>query len=96
MFDRLAADGSIGARKAAENFMTCNGADKPDMVNHPPHYTSGNIECIEAIKAALTPDEFRGYIKGNAIKYCWRERTKGGDESLRKAVWYLNRLTDGV
>lgn len=65
---------------------------KHDNVNHPKHYTAGGIECIEAIEAALTPEEFRGYIKGNAIKYAWRERHKGGDESLRKAMWYLDRL----
>ena len=62
-----------------------------DLVNHPPHYKQGNIECIDAIEAALTEEEFRGYCKGNALKYVWRERHKGQDESLRKAVWYLNR-----
>jgi hypothetical protein len=64
-----------------------------DMVNHPPHYRQGEIECIEAIEAALTPEEFQGYCKGNALKYVWRERHKGADESLRKAIWYLARLT---
>lgn len=65
-----------------------------DMVNHPPHYTQGDIECIDAIRAALTPDEFRGYCKGAAHKYIWRERHKGGDESLKKAVWYLNKAVE--
>ena len=64
-----------------------------DMVNHPPHYQSQNgIECIEAIRAQLTEEEFRGYCKGNCIKYIWRERQKGGDESVKKAVGYLNQL----
>lgn len=62
-----------------------------DNVNHPEHYTSGNVECIDAIQAALTEDEFRGYCKGNAIKYSWRERNKGGNEDLQKAVWYLTK-----
>jgi hypothetical protein len=65
------------------------------MVNHPPHYTQGGIECIDAIQAALTPEEFRGYCKGNALKYTWRERSKGQDESLKKATWYLTRLQKG-
>lgn len=69
-----------------------NDGDHYDTVNHPSHYTQGEIECITAIKAALTDDEFRGYVKGNILKYTWRERAKGGDESLRKARWYLNRL----
>lgn len=65
-----------------------------DMVNKPPHYRQGDIECIDAIRAALTPEEFRGYCKGNALKYVWRERHKGGAESLAKAVWYLGKLED--
>lgn len=62
-----------------------------DFVNHPPHYKQGGIECIDAIESALTPQEFRGYCKGNALKYIWREKHKGQDESLEKAIWYLNR-----
>ena len=38
---------------------------KEDNVNHPSHYTQGNIECIEAIKAALTPEEFRAHCDLN-------------------------------
>lgn len=67
-----------------------------DNVNHPAHYTNGGIECIDAIKEALTDDEFRGYVKGNVMKYLWRERHKNGDEDLKKAAWYLNRLVDGL
>lgn len=59
-----------------------------DNINHPSHYTQGGIECIEAIRAALTPEEFRGYCKGNIIKYAWRERGKGGDEDLMKITKY--------
>lgn len=63
-----------------------------DIVNHPAHYTASHIECIDAIESALTPDELRGYFKGNALKYVWRERNKGGDTDIRKASWYLARL----
>jgi len=65
-----------------------------DMVNQPPHYTAGGIECIDAIRAALTPEEFRGFCKGNAIKYSWREKLKGGDEDLKKAAWYLAKVIE--
>lgn len=63
-----------------------------DLVNSPPHYRQGGIECIDAIRAALTEEEFRGYCKGNALKYVWRERHKGGNESLLKADWYIAKL----
>ena len=64
-----------------------------DVVNHPAHYADGgSIECIEAIESALTDEEYRGYLKGNIQKYVWRERNKGGTESLKKAQWYLDRL----
>ena len=53
-----------------------------DNVNKPAHYRQGEIECIDAIRAALTPEEFRGYCKGNVLKYVWRERHKGGDTFL--------------
>ena len=66
--------------------------DRFDMVNEPPHYTQGGIECIDAIRAALTPEEFRGFCKGNALKYVWREKHKGGDEDMKKAGWYLNKV----
>jgi hypothetical protein len=66
-----------------------------DQINSPEHYR-GQIECIDAIQAALTPEEFRGFCKGNLIKYVWRERRKGGNESLEKAQWYVNRLLEGV
>ena len=63
-----------------------------ESVDHPSHYNQGGVECIDAIEAALTPEEFRGYCKGNAMKYVWRERRKGGSESVSKAAWYLARL----
>lgn len=68
-------------------------SDEADMVNHPPHYNSGSVECIEAIKAALTPEEFEGYCKGNAMKYIWRHNLKGEPkEQIAKAQWYLGAM----
>ena len=65
-----------------------------DPVKAPEHYTSGNIECIEAIEVQLTPEEYRGFLKGNVAKYLWREKMKGGTQSLEKAQWYLQALID--
>ncbi len=68
-------------------------APPPSTVNHPPHYNAGQVECIDAIESALTPEEFRGFCKGSAMKYVWRERHKGGTVDLGKADWYLARLS---
>lgn len=59
-------------------------------------YRSGDIECIDAVKSALTPEEFRGFCKGNVLKYIWRERYKGKDEDLSKAADYINYLIKKV
>lgn len=55
----------------------------------------GSVECIEAIRSALTPEEFRGFCKGNAIKYIWREGSKGGIRDIYKAADYLSMVLDG-
>ena len=65
-----------------------------DMVNSPPHYNDGGIECIEAIEASMSEEAFRGYLKGNMLKYLWRYEHKGGKEDLDKANWYLTKLRD--
>ena len=64
-----------------------------DPVNQPPHYPAGGVECIDAMREALSPEEFRGFCKGNALKYVWREARKNGDQDLQKAVWYLRMAT---
>ena len=69
--------------------------DEHDPVNHPAHYTQGGIECIDAIEAAMTADEFVGFLRGQMIKYVWRLGRKGdGLEDVEKALWYGRRLAD--
>lgn len=66
-----------------------------DLVNNPLHYTSGKVECIDWIEVALTPEEFRGYLKGNMLKYFWRHEQKGKPEQdLDKMDWYRRKLID--
>ena len=65
---------------------------KPDPVNRPAHYTSGGIECIDAMQAAFGVDAVKDFCLCNAFKYLWRHRENGGVEDLKKARWYLNRL----
>ena len=65
-----------------------------DNVNHPSHYSfDGEIECIDAIEAQLTTEEFRGYLRGNCAKYLWRCNHKGNTkQDIEKCNWYLQRL----
>jgi len=65
-----------------------------DNVERPKHYNQGGIECIEAIRASMTSDQFCGYLKGNIQKYIWRYEEKNKIEDLKKAQWYLNKLIE--
>ena len=67
--------------------------NKPDMVSHPKHYTQGNIECIDALKAATVGKRgIEAVCVANVIKYLWRYEEKNGIEDVRKAKWYIERL----
>jgi hypothetical protein len=59
---------------------------------NPAHYQKGKVECIEAIEASMSKEAFKGFLKGNCIKYIYRYENKNGAEDLRKAEWYLLRL----
>lgn len=66
-----------------------------DRVKFPGHYISATgMECVDAIRAALTREEYLGWCSGNVIKYLWRWRSKGGVEDLKKAREYLNFVID--
>jgi len=66
-----------------------------DAVARLDHYNTGSIEAIEAIKASMHPQEFKGYLKGNCMKYLWRYEYKGKPvEDLRKCRWYLEKLIE--
>jgi hypothetical protein len=71
-------------RESFDEFVA--GIDKPDMVNHPPHYTAhpSGVECIQVT-------EHMNFCVGNAVKYLWRADLKNGIEDLEKAAWYVAR-----
>lgn len=95
-------DGFFRADKAESKYdiveIIHHGQPKSDdAVNHPSHYTSGGIECIAAIKASMSAEEYRGYLKGNVMKYLWRYESKGKPaEDLKKAKVYLDWLINEV
>ena len=62
----------------------------------PSHYQQGDVECIDAIRSALSKEEFEGYCQGNILKYVWRYKNKGGAEDLEKAKVYMDWLLSSV
>ena len=65
-----------------------------DPVNHPTHYTSGTIECIDFIDSCGYGFDF---CLANAIKYLTRCKLKGTPEQdIRKAIWYATHAADGL
>lgn len=69
---------------------------RQDIINSPGHYADSTIECIDAMEAMMTPEQFIGYLRGNVFKYQWRYEKKNGIEDLKKAQWYLDKLTEKV
>lgn len=67
--------------------------DNQDNVNHPAHYEcETSIECIDAMELAFGVDAIICFCLGNAFKYIWRHKHKGGAEDLAKATWYLDKI----
>jgi hypothetical protein len=57
------------------------------------HYVAMSVQPWDAMEAWMTPAEFHGYLRGNAIKYVARAGRKGdAAEDLRKARHYLDKL----
>ena len=65
-----------------------------DMINHPSHYKQFSREVIDTMADISTNEEFKGYLKLNAIKYLSRYQSKNGVEDLEKAIWYVTKLRD--
>ena len=71
--------------------------DKPiDMVNSPKHYCDliEDYECYEVMKLFFGEEAFIAHCKCNALKYIWRHDKKGGQEDLKKAKWYLDKVRE--
>jgi len=60
----------------------------------PDHYKNGDHDLLWHLKDILTPEEFRGAMKMNIIKYVVRENNKNGIEDIDKAKEYLNRFEE--
>ena len=86
----LAADVRVDADERARRWnavgMALEDADRAvDMVNRPPHYTAGPIECLDLA------ERYPGCMF-SAIRYVYRHRGKWNPvEDLDKAAFYVRR-----
>jgi hypothetical protein len=80
-----------------KTFQCLEYEEKPelnDAVNHPPHYGGKNdpYEVIKILRAKLTPEEYKGFLRANVLKYVFRAEQKNGLEDYRKALFYMEEL----
>lgn len=71
-----------------------------DQVNEPAHYKLfPDQQAIDVIKPSMTEEEFKGYCKGNALKYRLRagfKDPKKMQEDIDKSNWYRSKLFEVV
>lgn len=65
-----------------------------DPVNSPEHYTSGKIQCIDAMIEAFGKEAVITFCKLNAFKYIWRAEKKNKLQDIEKANWYINKYIE--
>lgn len=68
-----------------------------DVVEKPDHYMVGGFEALDVVRAKLTPEEYRGFLKGNVLKYIMRANYKGHhDVDCAKAEFYSKELNRAI
>ena len=76
-----------------------NGMRADDLQVSGNHYKDMPIQPLAVMESVLTPEEFRGFLKGNIIKYSMRAGRKVGSDDTNKAIHYrmkLKEITDGA
>ena len=58
------------------------------------HYKDMPMEPWAVMEAVLTPEEFRGFLKGNVIKYAMRAGRKPDSDDGNKALHYKQKLEE--
>ena len=73
----------------------CKTKTDNDPVNHPSHYTQGNVECIDAMEMVFGTEAVKHYCLCAAFKYMWRRKDKGNEEQDKaKAEWYFDKFVE--
>lgn len=69
--------------------------EKDDPVNHPSHYTSGKVECIDAMEQVFGTEVVKHYCLGACFKYLWRRKLKENEEQdIKKSLWYFDKFKE--
>jgi hypothetical protein len=58
------------------------------------HYKDMPVQPWAVMEAVLTFQEFRGYLKGNIIKYSMRQGRKEGSDDAGKLAHYIDKLNE--
>ena len=58
------------------------------------HYKEMGMQPWHVMEAVLTPEEFRGFLRGNVIKYAMRQGRKQGSDDANKAQHYAMKLRE--
>jgi len=66
-----------------------------DVVKAPSHYANRKYQTILVMEDTMTTEEFKGYLKGNVMKYTSRAGKKDATlQELNKAKTYLQWLIE--
>lgn len=65
-----------------------------DNVNHPSHYGTGKLECIEVMMETQGVEAVKSFCICNAFKYLYRHNRKNQTEDIKKANWYLTKFIE--
>ena len=71
--------------------------DNP-QIDNPTHYQSMvaglNIDAISCMRAAFGDEDVKAFCLCNSLKYIFRSSSKGQNQSIAKAIWYLNKFLE--
>ena len=71
-----------------------NGTRADDLQVSGNHYKDMPIQPWHVMEAVLSPEEFRGFLRGNIIKYSLRAGRKDGSDDAGKARHYMQKLRE--
>lgn len=77
---------------AVTSFKPSNKAD--DLQIGGDHYKNMGVQPWKAMESWMTPEQFAGFLRGNAIKYLARCDAKGGLDDIKKARHYIDKLVE--